>query len=238
MPDFSHRSTEVEIMDDLEYAGELMDLTLQELEVINKWLGGNTVTIDGIKTLLKNRAQNTLISIADLGCGRGDMLRLIDSWAQKKTHSIRLVGIDANPYIIDAAKENLKHFPHIQFWPLNIFSAEFQSQKYDIVIGTLFYHHFTDEQLVTFFRQLKEQVTIGFIINDIHRHALAFYSIKLLTKLFSRSSMVKFDAPLSVLRAFKKDELIDILKNAGIENFTIQWKWAFRWQVLVHAGEN
>lgn len=172
MPDFSHRSTDVEIMDDLEYAGELMDLTLQELEVINKWLGGNNVTIDGIKKLLRNRAQDTPISIADLGCGRGDMLRLIDSWAKKKIRNLRLVGIDANPYIIDAAKENLKHYPHIQFWPINIFSTEFQSQKYDIVIGTLFYHHFTDEQLITFFRQLKDQVRIGFIINDIHRHAL------------------------------------------------------------------
>jgi len=236
--DFSQRSTEVEIMDDLEYSGELMDRTLHELEVINKWLGGNDVTIDAIKKLLINRAENTLISVADLGCGRGDMLRLMDTWARKKKHQLRFVGIDANPYIIHAAKENLEHHPHIQFQAMNIFSPEFQAQKYDIVIGTLFYHHFTDEQLVTFFRQLKEQVTIGFIINDIHRHALAFYSIKLLTKLFSRSSMVKFDAPLSVLRAFKRDELKDILERAGIENFTIKWKWAFRWQVLVYAGKN
>jgi hypothetical protein len=76
---------------------------------------------------------------------------------------------------------------------------------------------------------------VGFIINDIHRHWLAYYSIKLLTRIFSRSMMVRFDAPLSVLRAFRKKELEVILRNAGISNFKIKWMWAFRWQVIVYA---
>jgi ubiquinone/menaquinone biosynthesis C-methylase UbiE len=238
MADFSQRSTEAEIMDDLAYSGKLMDRTLYELEVINKWLGGNDVTLGGIKKLLKHQVNNTPVHIADLGCGRGDMLRLIDGWARSESQTVSLVGIDANPYIINSARENLKHYPHIQFQTINIFSPEFQSQKFDIVIGTLFFHHFADTQLVTFFKQLKGQVRIGFVINDIHRHVLAFYAIKLLTKLFSGSSMLKFDAPLSVLRAFKKSELMDILENAGIENYTIRWRWAFRWQVLVQGSKN
>jgi hypothetical protein len=47
--------------------------------------------------------------------------------------------------------------------------------------------------------------------------------------------MVKYDAPLSVLRAFSREELSNILRSAGIENFTIKWKWAFRWQVIVFS---
>jgi 2-polyprenyl-3-methyl-5-hydroxy-6-metoxy-1,4-benzoquinol methylase len=234
MPDFSKRSTELEIMDDLEYAGPLMDRTLYELEVINKWLGGNQVTIGGLQKLLGQKTGKS-ICIADLGCGRGDMLRLIDAWAKKNNKYVKLVGIDANPYIINAAKQNLKDFPHIDFQDINIYSPEFQAQEFDVVIGTLFYHHFSDNELVDFFRQLKNQVKIGIIINDIHRHPLAYHSIRVLTSLFSRSSMVKFDAPLSVKRAFKKQELVSILKDAGIETFTIRWKWAFRWQVLVYA---
>ncbi len=117
---------------------------------------------------------------------------------------------------------------------MDVFSPAFQAQRFDIVIGTLFFHHFTEEQLVALFARLKDQVSIGFIINDVHRHPLAFYSIKLLTKIFSRSSMVKYDAPLSVLRSFKRNELVGILKKANIENFSIKWKWAFRWQVLVY----
>jgi hypothetical protein len=82
---------------------------------------------------------------------------------------------------------------------------------------------------------LKHQVRIGIVINDIHRHWLAYYSIKLLTRLFSKSAMVKFDAPLSVLRAFSRQELSDILHQAGIRHFQLSWKWAFRWQAVCPA---
>ena len=161
------------------------------------------------------------ITIADLGCGGGDMLRMIDSWGKNKNLKLNLIGIDANPNIVAFAKRNLIAYPHIQFKTLNIFSEEFQKQQYDIVIGTLFYHHFSSDQLVHFFKKLKQQVAIGFIINDIHRHWLAYYSIKLLTQAFSKSPMVKYDAPLSVLRAFKRRELRKMLDATAIENFTI-----------------
>jgi predicted nicotinamide N-methyase len=117
---------------------------------------------------------------------------------------------------------------------VNVFSREFQDQKFDIVLATLFMHHFTEEQLVTLFSNLKRQTTT-IVINDIHRHPLAYYSIKLLTRSFSQSAMVKFDAPLSVLKAFTKSELKKILQRAGIEDFCLKWKWAFRWQLTINA---
>ena len=236
MIDFSKRSGDAEIMDDLDYSGEMMDRTLGELEVINRWLGGNNVTINGIGKLLKGIAPDRTIHVADLGCGRGDMLILIDRWAKRNKLDVNLTGIDANQYVINGARKRLNGFPHIHLQAVNILSPAFQAKKFDIVIGTLFYHHFSDEQLISFFLRLKEQANIGFLINDIHRHPLAYYSIKLLTKLFSRSSMVKYDAPLSVLRAFSRTELSSILSSAGIKNYTIRWKWAFRWQVIVFSN--
>ena len=233
MPDFSTRSTDAEIMDDLDYAGGLMDKTLRELEIINKWLGGNAVTFSALSQLLNGADRKETVTIADLGCGRGDMLALVDDWASKRGFKTELTGIDANPYIIRAAEHQLKNYPHIRLLAQNIFSPAFREQKFDVVIGTLFYHHFTQDQLTAFFAQLKDQCTKGFIINDIHRHPLAYYSIKWLTQAFSRSSMVQYDAPLSVLRAFKKEELLQCLENAGIKKYSIRWKWAFRWQVVV-----
>ena len=38
MPDFFNRSDEVEVMDDLECSGDVLEQTLRELEFINKWL--------------------------------------------------------------------------------------------------------------------------------------------------------------------------------------------------------
>jgi 2-polyprenyl-3-methyl-5-hydroxy-6-metoxy-1,4-benzoquinol methylase len=235
MVDLSVRSPQIEIMDDLNCSGEVVNQTLRELETINTLLGGNHVTINGIKQLLKNRISTKPLVIGDLGCGGGDILKLIDQWSKRKNISLSLIGIDANPNIIDFAKKNSVDFPNIQYEAVDIFSDAFRKKEFDIVIGTLFFHHFDKTQLVEFFRQVKTQVRVGVVINDIHRHWFAFHSIRLLTKIFSRSAMVKFDAPLSVLRAFKKNELVEILEMAGIKNFTLRWMWAFRWQVIVKA---
>jgi 2-polyprenyl-3-methyl-5-hydroxy-6-metoxy-1,4-benzoquinol methylase len=237
MPDFSARSTEIEIMDDLLCRGEVVHQTLRELEFINTWLGGNAVTITALDQLLHDWPVNETITIVDLGCGGGDMLRIIHAWAAKKGFSVKLIGIDANPHIITFARKSLLHLPEIEFLALDIFSAEFKNLVFDVVVGTLFYHHFDNDQLSSFFQNLRYQAKKGIIINDIHRHALAYYSIKLLTTLFSKSSMVRFDAPLSVLRAFKKAELAKILRNAGIQDFRLQWKWAFRWRVIIPTGK-
>lgn len=233
MPDFSRRSFAMEIMDNLTCSGEVVYQTLRELEFINRWLGGNRVTLGAVKNLLASCPPDKRgISIADLGCGGGDMLKLLAKWGRKNNVMLTLIGIDANPHIIDFARENCQHYREISFETSDIFSPDFQQNKYDIIAGTLFYHHFQDEALVKFFSQLKHQARIGFVINDIHRHWLAYYSIRLLTELFSKSDMVKFDAPLSVLRAFTGKELTDILLRAGIQQYQLNWKWAFRWQVI------
>jgi 2-polyprenyl-3-methyl-5-hydroxy-6-metoxy-1,4-benzoquinol methylase len=236
MPDFSRRSEAVEIMDDLNCSGEVVHQTLRELETINKWLGGNYVTIDGVSKLLKQRSSRK-ITIADLGCGGGDILKLIRKWSKRKGFDLDLVGIDANPNITAFAKVQTDSSMNISYEPIDIFSDEFKRRKFDIVLGTLFFHHFTIEQLISFFRQAKEQASIGIVINDIHRHWFAYYSIKWLTGFFSKSPMVKYDAPLSVMRAFRKKELIDIMKQAGITNYTLTWMWAFRWQLVIRLGE-
>jgi 2-polyprenyl-3-methyl-5-hydroxy-6-metoxy-1,4-benzoquinol methylase len=235
MPDFSQRSEAPEIMDDLQCSGEVVRQTLRELDTINSLLGGNYVTILGLEKLLAHEDQKKSISVVDVGCGSGDMLRRIRKWAVRKGLSLDLVGIDANPSIIQYAVEHTSSYENIDYRVANIFSEDYRRMKFDIIIATLFLHHFTESQLIDFFRNTKSQVKKGLIVNDIHRNWFAFYSIKFLTKLFSRSSMVKFDAPLSVLRAFRKKDLIRILDKAGIENYTIRWMWAFRWQLIINT---
>lgn len=232
MPDFSRRSDGLEIMDDLNCSGEVVYQTLRELETINELLGGNYVTLDGISQLVDHMPTRNL-TVADLGCGGGDILKLIRKWSNKRKILLDLTGIDANPNITGFAAAHTPASMNISYEAIDIFSEDFKKRKFDIVIGTLFFHHFTSEQLVSFFRSLKDQVTTGIVVNDIHRHWFAFYSIKWLTGIFSKSSMVKFDAPLSVLRAFTRKELKEIMEKAGIADYSIRWMWAFRWQLII-----
>lgn len=232
MPNFAQRSEEEEIMDDLNSSGEVIDQTLYELDEINRKLGGNHVTIDGIERLLRKNPPLRKITIADIGCGGGDILIEIAKWAYKTKLQVELIGIDANPNIIEFAQKNASAYPQISFKALNIFSPEFRNQSYDIVISSLFTHHFKDDDLVSLFASLKRQAKIGVVINDLHRHWLAYYSIILIVKVLSKSPMVQHDGPVSVLRAFKRKELIDILKKAGVFQYSIRWMWAFRFQVI------
>ena len=233
MPDFSHRSSGNELMDDLDASGGQLHQTLRELDAINYVLGGNYVTLNGLTQLLDRLNAEKQLHIADLGCGSGDMLTLIRRLLVKRDRDAALTGIDANPNVIRYAQMHTPAACRIDYEVLNIFSQEFKDRKFDIVIGTLFFHHFTTLDLIGFFNQLKDQVSVGLIINDIHRHWFAYYTIKWLTRFFSRTAMVKHDAPVSVLRAFKKHELVDILHHAGLINYRIKWRWAFRWQVVV-----
>jgi SAM-dependent methyltransferase len=237
MTRFSTRSQQEEIMDDLHCSGEVVNQTLRELEFINKWLGGNAITLNGIRALLKNQPVNR-VTLADLGCGSGEMLKLIKVRLQARNITASLTGIDANPNIIAYAKENCAGDSSIELLAENILTDEFRGRKFDIIMATLFFHHFTSEQLVILLKQLTTQARIGMVINDLHRHPLAYYSIKLLTTLFSKSAMVKYDAPLSVLRGFTRNELLLILKEAGITHYRLTWKWAFRWQVVIFCGNH
>lgn len=215
---------------------------MQELEFINKYLGGHKITLDGIKYLIKsnqiiqqsNLSAETLVQvdnllIAEIGCGGGDNLKAIHHWCQKKNIKATFIGIDINNDCITYAKENCKELN------AEYIISDYQLINFDekpgIIFSSLFCHHFTDEELITQLNWMKENSSLGFFINDLHRHPLAYYSIKWLTKLFSKSYLVKNDAPLSVLRGFKKDE-IKLLVKASSKVANIKWKWAFRWLLI------
>lgn len=235
MPDFSQRSTREEVMDDLEAGGYELEQSLRELAVINKWLGGHRVlqhALDALKPKLEQSEQP--VHIADLGCGGGDLLAYVKRWADQASISAELYGYDANPHVVQFARDWISD-PGIQFQEANVFDPAFQDKRFDVVLLTLFCHHLPDQELISFLKQLKGQTSTAIIINDLHRHPLAYYSIRLLTGLLSKTPMVKADAPQSVSRAFTRSELTSLLQQAGFPRFKLRWQWAFRWQVIAYS---
>ncbi|HSI76166.1 MAG TPA: methyltransferase domain-containing protein [Lunatimonas sp.] len=231
MIDFSKRSNEPELMDDLSCDGEILKQTLAELKTINRLLGGNKVTTDGLKKLLKRPSSGT-ISIADVGCGGGDMLQVMQTWGNDMGLDLEFLGIDANPHTIQLAKEKFSGNPRISFEVENVLMESFHRTPIDIVTCTLFTHHFTDEELKRMFASFIKKAKVGVVVNDLHRNPVAYYSIKYLTKFFSKSPMVIHDAPLSVQRSFTRSELYGLLDGLGFKKIEISWHWAFRWQVV------
>ena len=229
MSKFSHRSNEKELLDRDDIPFEDIKQNMKELDFINTWLGGHAITIKGIESLVKLSAfqLSDKLTICEMGCGGGDNLRAIGKWCKERDISVILIGIDMNPNCIAYARSRTDNFD-IDFISDDYRNVYFET-KPDVIFSSLFCHHFTNEELEQQFAWMKQNTKLGFFVNDLQRHPLAYYAIKWLTKLFSKSYLVKNDAPLSVLRGFSKNELHSILQQSNIQSFSLKWKWAFRW---------
>jgi 2-polyprenyl-3-methyl-5-hydroxy-6-metoxy-1,4-benzoquinol methylase len=227
MIDYSHRSYKKEFLDrdDIPFAD--IQQNMKELNFINTYLGGHSITIAGFKGLLNSRKN---ISVCEIGCGGGDNLNAIYNCAKKDRIKIKFTGIDINPNCIAYAQKKIK-IKGINFITSDYKLVAFSDDKPDIIFASLFCHHFTDEELIQMMKWMKANSKLGFFINDLHRHPIAYHFIKITSKIFSSSYLVKNDAPLSVLRGFKKQDWKNIFHQTGIANYTVQWKWAFRYLI-------
>jgi hypothetical protein len=229
--DTTYRSDATEIMDDFSMKGELLRDTLDKLGKINKWLGGNSVTMNGVEQLLKNHTSEGAITIIDLGCGHGDMLRLLAEYGRKHNYKFKLIGIDANKDAIDYATELSSSYHEISFQNLDIFSEEFNNLNFDLALSTLFLHHFKSEDIEQLLKLLTSKATLGVVVNDLHRSKLAYGLFKLLGLVISNEMIVQ-DGLTSILRAFKRKDLEEHAKQLQLKS-QIRWKWAFRYQWLI-----
>lgn len=230
MPDFTCRSTQDELMDDFSLGSEVIDPIMDELEVINKRLGGHRVFYDAFKKI----GLHSGMSISDWGCGGGDSLREIARWARDKQLIFSFNGIDATASAVDYARKHSASYPEISFTLADVLSDRIGPEQFDVVISSLFTHHFKEADWIRLVRRMYSCATRAVIINDLHRHWFAYHAIGVLTRLLSRSELVKHDSKVSVLRGFRRQELVLMLEKAGITKYSIQWKWAFRWQVILY----
>jgi len=240
--DFSARSYKKELLDRNDIPFDDIRQNMRELDFINTMLGGHKITLDGLRAVIKTMKQgregnSEKLSILEIGCGGGDNLRVIKKFCQKKNIAVQLAGVDINRHCIEFARSR-KENNGIQFI-CSDYKLINPSPKPDIIFNSLFCHHFADKEMIEILSWMKNHSGAGFFINDLHRHPFAYYSIKWLTRLFSKSYLVKNDAPLSVLRGFKRKELEMFCKavladnaHCSINNVQLKWRWAFRWLLI------
>ncbi|PBI87919.1 hypothetical protein BSF41_27900 [Flavobacterium sp. ACN2] len=228
-----YRTEEIEIMDDFSLQSEELIGALDQIASINQLLGGNKLTLNGIKELLKKTDTSQTITIADIGCGNGDMLRMLAKYGKKQNLQFQLIGIDANAFTIDYAKKLSKDFPNISYSCMDIFSEDFNRLKYDIVLCTLTLHHFTTSQIDEVMDTLNQNASIGIVVNDLHRSKIAYRLFELISVVFNLNTMSRNDGLISILKGFKKNELEHFSKKLNLKNYSINWKWAFRYQWII-----
>ena len=227
------RTSENEIMDDFLLEGEELRTTLDRIAKINRFLGGNNITLNGVKKLLSTSCKNETITIVDIGCGNGDMLRMLSDYGNRHHIKLSMLGIDANPYTINYAGDLSKDYSNISYLCADIFEENFEDVKYDIILCTLTIHHFDDEEILRLLGSLVNVSKLGVVINDLQRSKIAYRLFQTIAVLFRLNRMTKVDGLVSILRGFKKEELTQFSNKLKLENYSIQWKWAFRYQWII-----
>lgn len=228
-----YRTEEIEMMDDFSLQSEELIGALDQIASINQLLGGNKLTLHGVKKLLNKADFSETITIADIGCGNGDMLRMLSKYGEKNNLNFKLIGIDANAFTIDYARKLSADFPNIEYKCMDIFSEHFKSLKYDIVLCTLTLHHFSSEEIGNLMNVLNQNASVGIVVNDLHRSKLAYRLFQLISVVFNLNKMSRNDGLISILKGFKKKELEQLSKKMNLKNYSINWKWAFRYQWII-----
>jgi len=233
--DTSRRSDRTEIMDDLEMEGDLLSRSLAKLDWINKWLGGNNVTLSALDQLIINHPKDEVLKIVDIGSGSGDMLRLVVNRLRKQNRKVEILGMDANDFTVNYARRESVDYPEIKYQTEYVSASTFDNLEYDILLGTLFLHHLKDEDIIDVMKIGTEKAKLGVIVNDLNRSQIAYFLFNLLT-LFIPNPMIRQDGLTSILRGFKREDLEKYTSALNVKKSTIKWKWAFRYQWILYTN--
>lgn len=215
-------------MDDFAMEGDILTDALDKIATINKLLGGNKVTVEGVRMLMQKN-NSAKLSITDVGCGNGAMLRMLSDYARKNHLNFELKGIDANKCTIAHAKSCSLNYPDIQYQCSDIFDESIDTGSCDIMLFTLTLHHFPDSELISLLNRLSKGVLVGVVVNDLQRSSIAYRLFTALSYVFKLNDMSREDGLVSILRGFKRSDLKRYEKALNITSSYIGWRWAFRY---------
>jgi 2-polyprenyl-3-methyl-5-hydroxy-6-metoxy-1,4-benzoquinol methylase len=211
--DFRSRAQLTERMDQPCSRDELR-ACLRDLARLNRWFLGYRPTLQWLDSL--NLDRNQPVRIIDVGCGYGDGLRQIESWASKRNILVNLTGIDINSDAINIAEEASSASSRIQWFSSSVFSFQLANPVH-IVISSLFTHHLVDSEIVQFLRWMEQNARVGWFINDLSRSAASYRFLGWFSKVAALHPFVQHDGPVSIARSFRPEDWKRLCSAAGFD---------------------
>lgn len=185
------------------------------IRLVNRYLFGTRVILTHLENYSKPWKQETTIRILDVGSGASDIPQAIVDWARKKGWRVHVVALDICPKALSFAKSECAGYPEISFVRASTFALPFPPQSFDYIISSMFFHHLSDDEIVRVLKVFDAHAVRGIIVNDLARNLRAWLWIFFFTR-FIRNKMFRNDAPLSVLRGFKKHEVDALIRETGL----------------------
>jgi len=209
------RSLDLELMDLPGQPAELLEEDLRNLRTINRYLGAYRAVLAGLDRLV-GKHQTHRVSVLDVGTGSGDIAASIARWARRRGIRAQITAIEPDPVTIRVAADRTRNVAEIM--PVRADGAlpPFRAASFDFVLASQLLHHFDENSIIAALQTWSKLARRAIIISDLLRDPLAYYGIRLLTKLFTRNVMTLTDAPLSVHRSFTIAEWRDLIRRTEL----------------------
>lgn len=225
---FKQRATEPELMDlgPAHYSQAEYTRCLDQLGRIGYWLGNERTTRANME-----RLPSRPTSFLDVGCGGGHLASKLAQWYP----GAQVVGIDLDAKAIEYAQNTHAPRSNLSFERREEAKLSETPKSFDVVLATLMCHHLSDRDIVEFLVQARLVARQAIIINDLHRHPVAWAGFGVIAPCFFPNRLIRQDGLLSIRKGFVGSDWKRYLAEAGIDPsaVTVRWHWPFRWSVVV-----
>ncbi|MCS7463942.1 methyltransferase domain-containing protein [Paenibacillus doosanensis] len=233
MPDFLERRSErAELMDDLSAGGEELREALRHLRRLNRLFAAAAPTLHGVRRLWEQAGRPPAFSILDVGAGSGDVNRRLLAWADACGIRMDITLVDWTEEACEEARRYFRSEERVRVVRADLF--QLGEAMADVVTGTQFLHHFHCTELPAAVAGMLRASRRGVVINDIHRHWLAWTAVWLAARVLSRNRYILHDGPLSVAKGFRADDWRRLQAECPSGRpWYCAWRPLFRYAVVI-----
>ena len=229
---FPPRNLRDELLDLDEASYEEVQDSLQDVATVNRYLSGYRVLLQHMEPILKSHKANRPFRVMDAATGSADQPVELVKLARRIGVPIHITAIDINAKMLKLAQKEVACYPEIQLLQCDILSLPFRENAFDLVVNSLSLHHFSWDKAVTILRTIYKVGRLGIVVNDLHRSRVAHVVIFILTRIFTRNRLTRYDAPVSVMNAFTPKEFCKLAQQAKIDPYEIHRHFPYRIALL------
>ena len=216
-PDLSIRSDENELMDLPDCNKKKLINTVKQFTILNYFFTRSRTLLKQyfIPHMLQNKKE--VVTFLDIGAGGCDIPIWLLKFCKKNDLKIKITCLDNDERIIEYAKEKCKSLSDIDIIQASAFDLK-KVGKFDYIFANHFLHHLKTDEIPVIINLIYRQTNKIFLLNDIYRSNLAYFSYTLFTGVFMHDSFAFYDGRLSIKKGFLESDIIDIIQKSKNEN--------------------
>lgn len=221
------RSTESELLDRSDLEESLARRSYQFMYSVNRYLGGRAVVRQFLQACAARHPAGRPLRVLDIGSGGCDIPLALCPWGRRRGLELDWTCLDLSPMAVALANENIRKAaePRVRALQEDVLTHRPEA-PYDCAVGSLFFHHLSDEGILELIARLRPVVRGPLLINDLHRSAAACLVCRVFT--LPLPEIVRHDPLVSIRRGFRMDELRRLLERSGGRVVTVRRHWLFR----------